>query len=657
MSVSVTPHAIGESLDRLEGPLKVRGAATYAFEWPVDDRAYMYPLQAEIAAGRITGVDSANAVAVDGVLAVLTHENAPQLADAGDAEIAALHSPEVAFRGQLVGALIAETAEIARDAAGLVRFEYEQRAHAVEMKADSDDLAKPDEAAQFGAGGGELQNGEPADTELGDLDGALAAAAIELDQTYTTPMHNHNPLEPHAGIAVWDEEEGLTLHCSSQGVHMVRMQLAGAFGLDPSRIRVISPHVGGGFGSKVYPCSYLTLATMAAKAVPGRPVKFALTRQQMFSLVGYRPPTSQRIRLGADESGRLTAISHEIVQQTARVKGYAEQIGACTRTMYAAPNRRTTHRLDPLDVAVPTIMRGPGEASGVFALESAIDEMALACGMDPVEFRLRNEPEAHPESGLPFSSRHQVECLREGAMRFGWQQRDPAPRLRREGDWMVGEGIAATVYPSPRLPGSAASIRLGADGRYAVRIGAADIGTGTWTTLTQIAADALEVGVEVIDLEIGDTALPPASSAGFSSGINCWGTSICAAAEQLRAKLYPEHGGAVPVDGLEVTAEMPDNPDMANYEMYSFGAQFAEVHVHADTRELRVPRLVGVFDVGRVINPKTARSQLLGGMTQGISMALFEDSVVDPRFGHVVNHDFAGYHVAANADVQTIEAH
>jgi xanthine dehydrogenase YagR molybdenum-binding subunit len=652
--MSVTTHAIGVPLDRLDGPLKVRGAATYAFEWPLDNPAYLYPLQAEIAAGRITGVDTSAATAEPGVLAVLTHENAPKLAAGGDAEVAVLQSDEVAFRGQFVGGVIAETSEIARDAARLVRVDYEQRAHDVELRPDRDDVGKPLNAALFGAGGGELQDGSPADTALGDVDAALASAAVRLDATYTTPMHHHNPMEPHTAIASWSDD-ALTLYCSSQGVHTPRNLLALAFGLDPARVRVISPHVGGGFGSKVYPSTYLTLAAMAAQVVAGRPVKLALTRQQLFSLVGYRPPSIQRIQLGADGGGRLTAIAHDVVQQTAKIKGFAEQIAVCSRTMYAAANRRTTHRLAALDVPVPTIMRGPGETTGMFALESAMDEMALACGLDPVEFRIRNEPDVHPESGLPFSSRNLVACLREGAGRFGWEPRDPTPRARREPGWLVGTGVAASIYPSPRLPGNAATIRVGPDGRYAVLIGAVDIGTGTWTALTQIAADALGVTVEDVELQIGDTALPLASSAGFSSGINCWGTTIFAAADKLRALLESEHGGTVPAEGLEVSADIPDNPDMARYAMYSFGAQFAEVRVHQDTGELRVPRLLGVFDAGRIINPKTARSQLLGGMTWGLSMALHEHSVIDPRFGHVVNHDFAEYHIAANADAGSIE--
>src|SRR6266498_1360558 len=483
------------------------------------------------------------------------------------------------------------------------------------------------------------------DSARGDVDAALAAAEVTLDATYTTPMYHHNPMEPNATIAEWTAD-GLTLYVSTQGAHEIRASVAEAFGLDPQQVRVISPHVGGGFGGKLFAHPDVILAVLAARFVPGRPVKLALTRQQMFSQVGYRTPTIQRIRLGADGTGRLTAIAHDVVEQTAKIKEFTEPTTRATPVMYAAPNRRTSQRLAALDVPVPTYLRAPGEAPGMFALESAMDEMALTCSVDPVEFRIRNEPPVHPETGLPFSSRNLVACLREGARRFGWDGRDPTPRARRDRGWLVGTGVAASTYPVFGLPGSVATIRVGPDGRYQVLIGAADISTGTWTALTQIAADALEVAVNEVDLHIGDTALPVASVAGGSTGITSWGSAIFEAARLLRERLTSSP--TVPAEGLEVSAEMPDNPYTQQFAMHSFGAQFAEVRVHENTGEVRVPRLLGVFAVGRIVNPKTARSQLLGGMTWGLSMALHEDSVVDPRFGHVINHDFAQYHIATN---------
>ncbi len=660
MTTTITSRAVGASLDRLDGPLKVRGTATYAYEWPLDNPAYVFPLQAEITVGRITGVDARAAQAEPRVLAVLTHENAPKLASTDDAELAVLQSGQVAFRGQFAGAVIAETAEIARHAASLVRLDYQARAHDVELRTDRDDLYAPEL----------INSGAETDTARGDVDPALASAAVTLDATYTTPMEHNNPLEPHATIAI-STGEGLTIYCATQGVHTIRETVASLFGLDPPQVRVISPHTGGGFGSKAFAHPDVILAAMAARLVPGRPVKLTLTRQQMFSQVGYRTPTIQRIRLGAGTDGRLTALAHDVVEQTAKIKEFAEQTAVCSRMMYAAPHRRTTHRLAALDLPLNSIMRAPGEAPGMFALESAMDELALACDMDPIELRIRNEPEVDPDSERPFSSRNLIACLREGARRFGWERRDPSPQARKEAGWLIGTGVAASTYPVFRLPGTSATIRVGSDGRYSVLTGAADIGTGTWTALTQIAADALEVPVEDVDLRIGDSALPAAAVEGGSSGINSWGSAIAEAARVLRARLESEYSGTVPAEGFEVTAEMPDNPYAPGplgvftgapppgerFAMHAFGAQFAEVRVNGDTGEVRVPRLLGMFDAGRIINPKTARSQLLGGMTWGLSMALHEHSVLDPRSGHVVNHDFATYHIATNADVGVVEVH
>jgi xanthine dehydrogenase YagR molybdenum-binding subunit len=640
------PRAIGLPLNRLDGPAKVTGRATYAYEHPVDRPAYLYLVQATIAHGHITHIDTSAASAEPGVLLVITHINAPKLAASFPPELAILQSEEIAYRGQIVGGVIAETIEIARHAASLVRLNYEERAHDAELRPDRSDLRPPQQA----------QAHPETQTDQSDIDAALASAAVTVDVTYTTPMYHHHPMEPHSTIATWTDD-GLTIYCSSQGVHRAKALIAPMFGLDAQRVRVISPHVGGGFGSKVWPHPDVVLAVMAARLIPNRPVKCALTRQQMFSQVGYRSPTIQRIRLGADADGHLCAVSHDAIEQTAKIMEFVENSSRSTRTMYAAPQQRTTQLLATLDVPVPSIMRGPGEAPGMFALESAIDEMAFACGLDPIEFRIRNEPDVEPASGLPFSGRQMVTCLREGARLFGWEQRDPSPRTRREGSWLVGTGVATSIYPVFRLPGNAATIRVGPDVRYAVLIGAADIGTGTWTALTQIAADALEVAVEDIDLQIGDSALPIASSAGGSSGIISWGTAIVEAARKLRELLRRNYGGTMPAEGFEVTAEMPDNPFRQQFAMYSFGAQFAEVRVNVDTGEVRVPRLLGMFDVGRVINAKTARSQLLGGMTMGLSMALHENSVLDPRFGHVVNQDFAEYHIATNADVGTVEVH
>jgi xanthine dehydrogenase YagR molybdenum-binding subunit len=379
----------------------------------------------------------------------------------------------------------------------------------------------------------------------------------------------------------------------------------------------------------------------------------ALTRQQMFAVVGYRTPTIQHVRLGAEQDGWLTAISHEVVEQTGTIHDFAEPTASATRMMYAAPHRRTAHRLARLDVPIPTFMRAPGECPGMFALESAMDELAQACGIDPIELRIKNDTAVDPESGLPFSSRNLVACLRQGAEAFGWQQHSRQPATRREGRWLIGTGVASSTFPVVFFP-STASIRAERANYYRVLIDATDIGTGAWTILAQIAADALEVPLEQIHLEIGDTNLPMAGLAGGSAGTASWGSAIMDAAQKFRAKLYGELGGELPEGGLEVGGGLERSPYAGQYAMHSFGAQFAEVRVHMDTGEIRVPRMLGVFAAGRIINAKTARSQFLGGMTMGLSMALHEQSVMDPRFGDYVNHDFAEYHIATNADVGAV---
>jgi xanthine dehydrogenase YagR molybdenum-binding subunit len=638
MTDLLEPHAIGQSLVRRDGVDKVRGTATYAFETDVEHPAFCHPVQATIALGRVTAMDTAAAEALDGVLAVLTPFNAERLASTEDAEYAVLQSPEVAFRGQLIGVVVAETSELAREVADGITVTYAEQPHDSVLRTDHPGLYAPEE----------VNAGHPTDTAEGDVAAAMASAEVTVEHTYDTQMLHNNPIEPHATTALW-EDGSLTLWDSTQGVHPDRAAVSEVFGLDEERVRVVCPYVGGGFGSKGNPHANVMLVTMAARAVPGRPVKLALTRQQMFFLTGYRTPTIQRVQLAADHRGRLSAIAIDVVEQTSKIKEFAEQTGVPTRMMYASPNRRTTHRLAPLDVPVPSWMRAPGECPGMFGPEVAMDELAEALGMDPVQLRIVNEPDVDPDTGKPWSSRHLVECLREGAERFGWDTRGPG--RRREGDWLVGYGVASSVYPTMRQATSTANVRF-TDGRYAVEIGAADLGTGAWTVLPQIAADALGVDVADVDVHIGDTRYPTASVAGGSSGTNTWGSAIVQAAREFRGKY-----GTDPRDGDEASGDVDQAAMDDAHAAYAFGAQFVETRVNADTGEIRVPRLIGVFAAGRIINPRTARSQLIGGMTMGLSMALHENSVFDTRIGQVANHDLAEYHITVNADVQQIEAH
>ncbi|HEV7136022.1 MAG TPA: xanthine dehydrogenase family protein molybdopterin-binding subunit [Steroidobacteraceae bacterium] len=634
------PHAMGTSPARMDGAAKIMGTAPYAFEHRFERPVYLHPVQSTIARGRITRIDSRAAESAEGVIAVVTHESAPRLASAENKELWVLQSDEVHFRGQFIAAVIAESPEAAHQAADLVGVEYEAAPHDVSLSVARKDLYAPKT----------VNAGYPTDTEEGDAEAAFAAAAVKVDATYTTPMEHNSPMEPHTTVALWQPPK-LTLFDSTQSVHSVRTTVAKTLGLQVDQIRVISPYVGGGFGSKGEPHAHNILAVLAALRAPGRAVKLALTRQQMFCLAGYRTPTIQRFRLGAARDGQLTSIIHDVVELTSRFREFAEQTAVPTRLMYASPNRRTRHRLAALDLPKPSWMRAPGETPGMFAGEVAMDELAAACGLDPIELRVRNEPARDPESGKPWGNRHLVECLREGARRFSWDQRDPKPRQRIEAGWLLGSGVASSTYPRYILPGSRAAIRLGGEGRYVVRIGAADLGTGTWTTLTQIAADALGCPIDAVKLEIGDTELPNATVAGGSSGISSWGCAIVAAARELRRV----HGSRPP-PGAEASAETPKDADDNRLAQHSFGAQFAEVRVNAETGEVRLSRMLGVFSAGRIINPRLARSQFIGGMTMGLSMALHEESVIDERFGHVINHDFAGYHIAVNADVANLDA-
>ena len=641
MAVAVQ-REIGGDRERRDGPAKVTGTAPYAAEHPFAEPAYAHPVQATIARGTIIAIDTDAAAAVGGLLAILSHENAERLASDEDRELWVLQSPEVHFRGQFVAVVVADSAEAAREAAELVEVAYDQHDHDVVLRVDHPELYAPEQ----------VNPTFPTDTEEGDVEAGLAAASATVDATYTTPANHNNPMEPHTTVARWDPAaEHLTLHDSTQSVHSVRELIAPLFGLDVEQVTVIAPHIGGGFGSKGMPHAHDVLACLAARAVPSRDVKLPLPRQMLFSVAGYRTPTVQRLRLGADADGHLLALVHDVWEQTSRIKEFAEQTAVPSRGMYASRARRTTHRLAPLDVPVPSWMRAPGENPGMYAGESAIDELAITLGMDPIELRVRNEPDVDPESGKPYSTRNLIACLRRGAERFGWAQRDHAPsRKPGPGGRLAGTGVAGSTYPVYRMSGSEASIDVMPDGRYRVRIGAVDIGTGTWTALAQVAADALGVPLEQVDLEIGDSSLPHASVAGGSSGITTWGTAVTEAARNLIER-YGHHPDA----GVSATGSAGPNEAAEQYAMHAFGAQFVAVEVDPDTGEIMVPRALGVFATGRIVNPRTARSQFLGGMTMGISTALWEQSTMDPVTGHYVNHDLAEYHVATCADIRDLE--
>lgn len=637
----IQARSMGTTLDRVDGREKVTGLAAYAAEHDTDlDRSALHGwlVTSTTAKGRVVRVDATEALTHPGAVAVLDHTNAPRLADTEDRELAVLQDDRIGFRGQIVALVLAESLEAAREAARLVRVHHEEEPASVVL--DGADLYAPDA----------VNAGFETDTDHGDFETAWAESPVQVEGTYTTPHEHNNPMEPHAATALW-RDGTLTMWDSTQAVHGVAAALAPMLGIEQDRVRVLAPYVGGGFGSKGLPHAPEMAAALAARWADGRPVKLAVTRQQMFALTGYRTTTESRIRIGAEPDGRIVALEHAAVSQSAAVKEFAEQTAAPARMMYAGDNRRTSHRVAALDVAVPSWMRAPGEMPGMFALEVAMDELAQATGVDPIEVRERNEPEVDPETGNPFNNRRLVECLHRGAELFDWAGRPAEPRATLDGDWWVGTGVASATYPSSFFPGNTARVVALPEGRYAVSIGAVDIGTGARTVLTQIAADTLGIDTADVDLAIGDTGLPMATVAGGSSGTNSWGTAIIQTAQQFRAD-HGEH----PDPGVETTTTADSYPDTEGYALHSFGAVFAETRVHRLTGEIRVPRLLGVYSVGRVINPMTARSQFLGALTMGLSAALFEESYQDPRFGHVVTQDLASYHVASHADVHDLRA-
>ncbi|WP_338672702.1 xanthine dehydrogenase family protein molybdopterin-binding subunit [Streptomyces sp. SCSIO 30461] len=641
------PSSVGTARTRVEGRDKVTGAARYAGEISFADLAHGWFVLSTIARGRVKAVDSAPVLAMPGVLAVLDHSNSPRvetdyiglMGSKPDPTCAVFQHDRVPHLGWPVALVVAETSEQAREAADTLVVHYEQEPHDVDFAAERPDAYPLDGHAP------------PAVTEKGDLDAELAASAVVVDAEYTTPEEHHNPMEPHAATARW-EDGRLEVVDSNQGTTWVAGELANLFQLDPSSVHVRSEHVGGGFGCKGI-LAHQVAAVMAATVLQ-RPVRVVLTRRQMFSLAGYRSPTAQRVRLGADSDGRLRALEHRSQSVTSTVHEFIEPSADVARVMYDADAHHTANRVVRLDVPTPTWMRAPGEAPGSFALEAALDELAEECGIDPIELRMRNEPDRGPVSGLPFAGRSLPACYQEGARRFGWADRDPRPGLRREGRWLLGTGMAAASFFVGAAP-STAALTAHVDGTFTVRIAAADIGTGARTALTMVAADALGVPPERIEVRIGDSDFGPAMIAGGSMGTRSWAWAVTISAEELRDRLALS--GDIPPEGITVRSDTAGAVGaLAPAERHSYGAQFAEVAVDVTTGEVRVRRMLGIFAAGRIVNPLTARGQFTGGMIWGISMALHEEAVRDRASGGNIGADLAGYHVATHADVPRVEA-
>ncbi|HUD59565.1 MAG TPA: xanthine dehydrogenase family protein molybdopterin-binding subunit [Acetobacteraceae bacterium] len=677
--------SIGKPIDRVDGHLKVTGQAKYAAEFAVPDVVHAVLVQSTIGAGEITGFDLDAAKSMPGVLAIITPDNAPKLSTKGGTQqtirAPLLQDRRVRYNGQHVAVAVADSLDRATAAAAAVRVRYRQDEPVTAMDAVLEQAYAPKN----------FRNGERSpDSNRGDPDGAFAGAPIKLEATYTTPIEHHNPMEMHATIARWDGDR-LTVWTATQGISGAQQTLAALFGIDRGNVHVMCPYVGGGFGSKGSTWPPAVLAAMAARVV-GRPVKLIVNRKQMFTSNGYRPRTIQKLRFAADQQGRLVAMRHDGFTQTSmpELGEFAEPVGLATEMLYACPNVAVTHRLVATNAGLPTYMRAPGLASGNFALESAMDELAVALKMDPLEFRLRNYAEQDPHEGKPFASKVLRECYRQGAELFGWSSRSHEPGSMRDGNVLIGWGMATATYPTHRMPATA-HVRLGANGTALVQVGTQDIGTGTYTVMSQIAADTLGLPVERVRFELGDSAFPQAPVSGGSMTVASVGPAVLAACQAVRDKLFDlargearlgwqnahdaplrlQNGAIIGPDGRASVAELlarrrmdfieadssaKPGDEQKRYAMHSFGAQFVEVRFDPDIGELRVSRFVGAFDGGRVMNAKTAHSQLIGGIVYGLGMALLEETHVDGETGRIVNANIAEYLVPVNADVPDIQA-
>jgi xanthine dehydrogenase YagR molybdenum-binding subunit len=669
---------IGAPVNRVDGIAKVTGRAAYAYEVQEGPAPlYGFIVPATIARGTVEQIDTAAAERASGVRLVLTHRNAPKQGawgpvDAEDRYARAdpqLAGTRITHYGEAVAFVVADSFEQARAAAMLVKPRYRTEPGAFETDEHQGAAEKP--AKLFDA---------EADTQKGDFAGAFASAPVQVDARYTTPVHIHAQMEPHAVLAHWpDGPDGrVVLHCAAQLLDSAKNAVASTLQVAPDKVRIVSKYIGGGFGGKLPVYGEVMLSAMASRQL-GRPVKTALTRQQMFHFTTHRSDTLQRVRLGADRDGRLQAIAHDTIAHTARMDNFMENASQQTRTLYAAPHRSTTHRFVKLDLPLADSTRAPGEAVGMLALEQAMDELAVKLGMDPVELRLRNDTQTDPEQGVPFSTRQFAACLKDGAERFGWARRSARPMARMEGRWALGMGMSAAIR-SNLLMASSCKVSLDRQGMLTVRMAMTDIGTGSYTIFTQVAAEMLGLPMDKVRVEMGDSDLPKTPGSGGSWGAASAGSGLFDACTNLRGQLarklgIPEAqavfaGGRVSgagkdqdlgtlagTLGLEAGGEIQPGSMLKRYSQQGFGAHFAEVAVHLDTGEVRLRRMLGVFAAGRILNLKTATSQAMGGMIWGVGSALHEEALIDPRVGYFANHDLAGYHVPAHADIPAIEVH
>ena len=678
---------IGAPISRVDGALKVSGKATFCAEFPMEGLAYAALKYSTIARGRILDIDTAQAEAEPGVAFVMTYQNAPRLNPtpvfmsqpkaAGPDDAPVMQDDRIHWNGQPVALVLADTQEQADYAQSLIRVTYAED-HPVTALAAA--KAKGTEPGLF--------MGEPLKQEVGDAEAAFAAAAHRIDARYTTPRHSHSPIELHACTLAW-EGDTLRIHDASQAVVHEAWTIAQVFGLEEDKVRITSPYVGGGFGSKLL-WQHQVLAAAAAR-LTGRPVRIMLSREGVFRIVGGRTLTEQRVALGADSSGRLQALIHTGVVAMTPHNNMPEPFILPAKSVYASKSFLLDVETVRMNAMANTFMRAPGEAVGTFGLESAMDELAVEMGIDPIELRIVNEPEKDPLTGLPFSQRGIVQAWRDGAEKFGWAKRNPMPGAVRDGDWRVGMGCAAGTYPYYRMPGGKARLTLRSDGSAVVAIAAHEMGMGTATAQAQIAAERLGLAFSQVEVLYGDTAYPGAVLAGGSQQTAAVGAAVIAAHRALVEELLKLAGNDSPLAGLKVDevgganaglcaledesrckrydsilarakrdevtveAEPPMPLELQHWSMHSHSALFCEVRVNGVTGEIRVSRFLGSFDCGRIINAKTAASQFRGGIIMGLGMALMEETLFDERTGRIMNPSLAEYHVPVHLDVPAID--
>jgi xanthine dehydrogenase YagR molybdenum-binding subunit len=688
----VSTKVLGKPQERVDGKLKVTGAALYPGDRQLERLAHGFLLTSTVARGSIRSMDTGAAENAPGVLRIFTpfdplklYMGLERFEGGSSGEMAPpLQDKSIHNHGQIIGIVIAESFEQARDAASLVKVEYDAEVPVASWEAGLKNAVAPESVDNQGATVSILANG------VVSIDNAINGSQITVEGTYTEPILHHNPMEPHATVAIW-EDDRLTIYDATQGVVAHRRNVAAVLGVDQDSVRVICPFVGGAFGCKGSMWMFSPL-TAAAARVLNRPVKTILTREQMFTLVGHRPALIQRLRLGATRDGQLQALKHEVDSTVSFSKPFVEAAAHRTsRLLYKCPNIEVSQRLVPLNVGGPTFMRAPGNAPGMFALECAMDELAVSLGIDPVELRLKNYAEIYPGTNLPWSSKNLAECYRVGTEKFGWSNRRAEPGTMIDGEWLSGMGMATALYPAHRARASA-KVRFQADGTAAVSVATQDLGTGTWTVLAIMAAQSLGLPIEKIRPDLGDSALPPAPNSGGSTSVASVTPAVEKAAELAKKTLIesatrnrnspfngmnPKEityqdgsliGGGKKVDfgavltmtgksSVEATDAAEPGNEEERYAFHSFGAQFCELKVNRWTNEVRLQRVTSVMDIGTVVNPKTARSQIIGGIVFGIGMALFEGTRLEDRTGRYANANFSDYLVATNADVPFIDVH